>query len=137
MGASNAEILKYIAASPAKEHGGFDERTVAAAKWALQEIEHLRSGGAGLIAIERQRQITEEGWTAEHDDRHTNESLTEASYCYAMRGDHPMYATRPPASWPWDRQWWKPKDHIRNLVIAGALIAAEIDRLRRAAGVAE
>lgn len=33
--------------------------------------------------------------------------------------------------WPWAVRWWKPKDPIRDLVRAGALIAAEIDRLQR------
>lgn len=36
------------------------------------------------------------------------------------------------AAWPWDENWWKPSlDPIRNLVKAGALLAAEIDRLQR------
>lgn len=35
------EILQYIAASPPHEHGGFHENTIAAAKWALQEIADL------------------------------------------------------------------------------------------------
>jgi hypothetical protein len=36
-----------------------------------------------------------------------------------------------PSDWPWEKSWWKPSaDPIRNLVKAGALIAAEIDRLR-------
>jgi hypothetical protein len=54
--------------------------------------------------------------------------------------------TRLPEGWPeWDRKWWKPeprvpgdgspminsKDAIRMLEKAGALIAAEIDRLSR------
>jgi len=34
--------------------------------------------------------------------------------------------------WPWGSEWWKPsKDPIRDLVKAGALIAAEIDRLQK------
>lgn len=34
--------------------------------------------------------------------------------------------------WPFNRKEWKPSsDPIRNLVKAGALIAAEIDRLHR------
>jgi len=38
----------------------------------------------------------------------------------------------PPAAWPWEWDQWKPSlDPIRNLEKAGALIAAEIDRLRR------
>lgn len=36
--------------------------------------------------------------------------------------------------WPWATDWWKPSDDpITNLVRAGALIAAEIDRLLREA----
>jgi hypothetical protein len=41
-----------------------------------------------------------------------------------------------PNDWPkeWNVDWWKPSDDpIRNLVKAGALIAAEIDRLQRKA----
>jgi hypothetical protein len=36
--------------------------------------------------------------------------------------------------WPWEWSFWKPRDPVRNLVIAGALIAAEIDRLQRKGG---
>ena len=36
--------------------------------------------------------------------------------------------------WPWSDKWWKPSDDpVRNLVKAGALLAAEIDRLQRGA----
>jgi hypothetical protein len=37
--------------------------------------------------------------------------------------------------WPWDESWWKPGDRIRELAKAGALIAAEIDRLNRIAAM--
>jgi hypothetical protein len=48
---------------------------------------------------------------------------------------------RLPDVWPWEPEWWKPKwtpqagrdGRIRELVVAGALLAAEIDRLQRAA----
>jgi hypothetical protein len=42
---------------------------------------------------------------------------------------------RIPCGWPWDAEWFRPvpKDRIRELVKAGALIAAEIDRLNRQA----
>lgn len=33
--------------------------------------------------------------------------------------------------WPWSREWWKPKNPRRDLVKAGALIVAEIERLDR------
>ena len=79
------------------------------------------------VAAERRRQIEAEGWTPEHDDHHLpNElSLAAASYVCADEGD------APPAIWPWDWSWWKPKDRRRNLVKAAALILAEIERLDR------
>lgn len=80
--------------------------------------------GASMIAAERQRQIEVEGWTHEHDDEHRHGELVSAAVCYAKPALADTY-------WPWDPFWWKPSDDpIRNLVKAGALIAAEIDRLR-------
>lgn len=92
-----------------------------------------------LIAEERQRQITEEGWDKEHDDRHDGGELARAAACYAtpayMRefGKHDNAVDDAPKGWPWGKEWWKPNrdDRIRELVKAGALIAAEIDRLQR------
>ena len=42
-----------------------------------------------------------------------------------------MVFDAPPPSWPWVRRWWKPTDRRRDLVKAGALILAEIERLDR------
>jgi hypothetical protein len=84
------------------------------------------------VLAERQRQINTEGWTPEHDDEHRDYAMSCAAGCYAMytlaypEGD-------PPPQWPWDKAWWKPKDHRRNLVKAGALILAEIERIDRLA----
>ena len=91
-----------------------------------------RADGAGLIAAERQRQIDAENWTPEHDDTHTIGELVDAAVCYLRHGlDAEMAVVWP---WPWTEDWWKPSDDpIKNLVRAGALIAAEIDRLTRAA----
>jgi len=89
--------------------------------------------GIALIVAERRRQIDSEGWTPEHDDEHGNNSLAFAAAAYAIpeshRGD-PAY----PRFWPWELRWWKPSpnDRIRELTKAGALIAAEIDRMQRA-----
>lgn len=108
-----------------------------------------RQSGADLIAAERQRQIEVEGWTPEHDDDHDCGELNYAACAYldwadaqakellddadwregVLRNDEPV-----PHVWPWDASWFRPSDDlIRNLVKAGALIAAEIDRLQRAA----
>lgn len=93
--------------------------------------------GTKLIADERDRQIEKEGWTAAHDDTtgHQNGEMIDAALSYiraAINYDHPAMRN-PPKEWPWERQWWKPAPTpLRNLVKAGALIAAEIDRLIRA-----
>lgn len=87
--------------------------------------------GADLIAAERQRQIDVEGWTPEHDATHRNDDLALAAVCYAM----PEHVRGPGddilRAWPWPAHFWNPTpdDRVRELTKAGALIAAEIDRL--------
>jgi len=93
--------------------------------------------GAQLIAQERQRQIEKAGWTPEHDDEHDPGTLAQAGAVYASQvavglgleiaKDYVLF----PQAWPFDMEWYKPSDPIRQLVKAGALIAAEIDRLQR------
>src|SRR5713101_608899 len=93
--------------------------------------------GIELIADERERQIKQERWSIAHDSvRHKGGELTEAALCYAtvggaqLRGHCPV-AAESPKSWPWEDYWWKPSpDAERNLIKAGALIAAELDRIR-------
>jgi hypothetical protein len=103
--------------------------------------------GAALIAAERERQKAVEGWTPEHDDEHSEGALVRAAESYLIAAEAPalrnLQGGPPPTMWPFDEDFWKPSpDPVRNLVKAGALIAAEIDRLQRAAlyerdGVAE
>lgn len=95
---------------------------------------HLkRQSGAELIAAERDRQVSAEGWTPEHDDQHTRGELAKAAGVYAM----PFNGSWKLANWPWP-DGLKPappttEARIRELEKAGALIAAEIDRLKRRA----
>lgn len=100
--------------------------------------------GIKLIAKERKRQIEKEGWTPEHDDSHDDGSLLYAAACYAVSatGDdceptlqevcYHTDGTLTYTMWPksWSSKWDKRDKHddLRKLVIAGALIAAEIDR---------
>lgn len=101
--------------------------------------------GIELITAERTRQMEQEGWTAAHDDTHRLGELSEAACAYSAiasaqaRGasaeEFPADMMISEGEWPWGEEWWKPSsDPIRNLVKAGALIAAEIDRLSRAKG---
>ena len=105
---------------------------------------------AADVLAERQRQISAEGWTPEHDDEHREGELSLAAAGYARaasdqiecivkgfddstNADH-ICPPGPTDPWPygWEFRACTPR---RALVKAGALILAEIERLDRAAGV--
>lgn len=92
--------------------------------------------GAELIAEERARQLTM--WPESHDDEHKDFELADAAESYLAWG-----RTTSPSDisamdfvrtvWPWDLGQFHPSTNpIENLVKAGALIAAEIDKRQRA-----
>lgn len=90
--------------------------------------------GVELIAAERERQMRLKGWTAQHDREHSKAELACAAICYAEEAAHQVCQGHSrgyfPGGWPFENEAWQPsEDPIRNLVKAGALIAAEIDRL--------
>lgn len=99
------------------------------------------SPGAAAILRERLRQIVVEGWTPDHDARHTAGELAAAAAAYA---EHAAFGLRhmtavqsgtyarmdPPGSWPWDVKWWKPSTPERDLEKAGGLTAAQLDVLK-------
>ena len=100
--------------------------------------EALGTGGVEAIAAERKRQMEVEGWTPEHDDdEHGGEQLAAAASAYLLHDlgvpvlDHGAIPCLNRRVWPWGFAWWKPKSYRKNLIRAGALIAAEIDRLDR------
>lgn len=91
--------------------------------------------GIELITAERVRQQAVEGWTPEHDDKHRDGALAIQAAALAIDGTDARITHM--EMWPTERvDPWKlvEKHHgnwIRELVIAGALIAAEIDRQQR------
>ena len=96
--------------------------------------------GLDLISDERKRQMHEEGWTAEHDMKHTCDELAKAAACYAVGTTNVCSAAHSSDGnyvfknlWPWDKKSDKRNKHsrLKQLAIAGALIAAEIDRLQQ------
>lgn len=90
------------------------------------------SPGAAQIYNERLRQIIKEGWTHAHDDQYKIGVLSTAAGCYIVYGENPDYPEgTPPPEWPWDAEYWRPRDFARNHVRAGALIAAELDLIAR------
>lgn len=93
--------------------------------------------GVEMIAAERQRQIEKEGYTLEHDANHVDGELAFLACYYAM----PCMMLRPegkevyvirPDEFKDETGWNIPDRHQhdrnRQLAIAGALIAAELDR---------
>ena len=99
------------------------------------------------VFLERRRHIEVEGFTPEHDDQHQAGEIAFAAVSYALASTansterHMMerFGTKNSVPswiavwWRWDWKWWKPKNRRRDLVRAGALIIAEIERLDRAA----
>ncbi len=88
--------------------------------------------GIERIAAERRRQIDQKGYDASHDEVHRDSQLLRAGITHARHALQPE-AVRSfirPHGWPWaEGEWTFDLDPVRELEIAGALIAAEIDRL--------
>jgi len=91
--------------------------------------------GVKAIAAERQRQMQAEGFTRDADQQYRRGELARAATAYVQLAamdlrdggrDHIAWHG-PAAAWPWAPEWWKPVDARRDLVRAGALIAAQID----------
>ncbi|HAI4396475.1 TPA: ead/Ea22-like family protein [Escherichia coli] len=120
------------AANPATVLALLDE--LEAAEKRIAELEARSFNPAILdVVAERQRQQSVEGWTPEHDNAYQNSELADAAACYAIHAHNQGFST--PAHWPWSPDWWKQSGARCDLVKAGALILAEIERIDRAAGV--
>lgn len=91
---------------------------------------------AAELAAERDRQVGPEGYTPEHDDAHTDGSLARAALAYVAASAIGWSVTAI-TCWPWEPAAFKPTTRRRNLVKAGALLIAEIERLDRKAEAAE
>lgn len=98
-----------------------------------------KATGAELIAAERLRQITEEGHAPAADLAYNCDQLAQAAGAYLTHGTGIGHI-----AWPWPGSTWRPAPRsphdgywtaenvaarTRDLAKAGALIAAEIDRL--------
>lgn len=108
----------------------------AAIRHACQENRRPMSWAAADVLIERQRQQSVEGWSTDHDDQHNNEEIAAFAALYAApasdrNADAGYGLTIGDRLCP---EGWHPKfgDRRRELVKAGALILAEIERLDRA-----
>ena len=102
--------------------------------------------GAAAIVLERRRQVTVEGWDDEHDADHDGGELLQAAVAYldvnqAMGvnaecfvveekfAKHVEYRDPWPVSWADEHDKRALHNPARRLAIAGALVAAEYDRM--------
>ncbi|HCM6827936.1 hypothetical protein [Klebsiella quasipneumoniae] len=150
--AAGAELVEALEKAQAENTTGVAgmaesyETTISMLRSRIAELESRTvTAAAADVLAERQRQVTAEGWSPKHDDQYKNTELAFAASCYAFHAaaaswdleDNGIpYDSHPvPKQWPWDPSWWRPTDARRDLVKAGALILAEIERLDRAAGI--
>lgn len=92
-----------------------------------------------LIAKERDRQINEEGFDATHDDDHAPDGLPRAAAAYMISaassshsgGFRNLLMDIAETIWPWEAYLFKPSGGVKDLVRAGALVLAAIDRENR------
>ena len=119
-------------------------RLIAADHAAFSETEYAKTAPASLQSVlaERIRQIQVHCFYPEQDEEYVNGDLAQAGACYAIEAAKQAPETEDamrlvPEAWPWMAASWRPHDQRRNLVKAGALILAEIDRLDRAAALVQ
>ena len=136
-GATEFVGTPHYALDDALHQGGYTADTLHLIKQVFDVGVATLKGKSDLaladILAERERQKTTEGWTDARDDKYVNGELAEAAGTYALYAHGHNYELHSaPDIWPWDENWFKPTTARRNLVKAGALIMAEIERLDRA-----
>lgn len=124
-----------VTEDPSSKVGAF------ASAWADREGKVYRTdfpstSGIAWIALERARQFVVHGYDGNHDDEHQAQELPRAAMAYLMAGMEPqgrLQGIPPWEAWPWsNEQGFVPqKTRVENLAAAGAMIAAEIDRVQR------
>ena len=136
------EALDELEAS-ARGDAPFNHHAAAVVRAALESAEQPRqmvalTEAARDVLAERQRQISAEAKYG--DAEHENGELAIAAACYALIAERGLQVAtlQIPKLWEWTGwriEGFKPRDKRRNLVKAGALILAEIERLDRASGI--
>lgn len=128
------DMVSHVVSFGLQGHNKVSDELVAM-KAQRDELLAVLGTQAGMdVLAERQRQITAEGWTPEHDDQHEVGELATAAACYAGNaGGYVWQGGWPGEVWPWAREWWKPSTPRRDLVKSAAIILAEIERIDRAA----
>jgi hypothetical protein len=120
-------ILDY----DADKHSGYIKPEPAGAQNAEAIRNHAETDAARDVLAERRRQVDQEGWTPERDDKYINCELARAAATYATCSHIEQLKLCGEQVWPWHPDWWKRSTYRRDLTKAGALILAEIERIDR------
>jgi hypothetical protein len=127
-----SRVCASIAAQHVREALAYVEPEGESAEEVPEPDAHVTDGGTAAsrdVLAERLRQQRAEGWLFVNDDAYTTGELAWAAVSYAAPEPVTHDGNDP---WPWDPRWNKRgKDRRRDLVKAGALILAEIERLDR------
>lgn len=83
--------------------------------------------GLEQIADERLKQINKWGHSGSHDVSHNHKELIKAAQAYLSACIFDTFVGR--NIWPWEKESFHDEGYVENLKKAGALIAAELDRL--------
>lgn len=102
-------------------------------KEARDKINKRGASGVTRILHERARQCRDLGYDSKHDDEHDRCELISAAVAMALAAKEELTGKRQGAllHWPFQVREFKHKSPVEMLAKAGALIAAEIDRLGR------
>ncbi|MBD8081110.1 hypothetical protein [Chryseobacterium caseinilyticum] len=135
-----AAAQAYAIKTAEKEHRGTEsikEDFIAGVVfWGNRTVELLKSLTPGIqeLAAERQKQIDKHGFTAEHHVNHPewyeNKQLIVAAASLLLQDLTPEQAS---GDFPenWDEKWFADllsRSEAERVIIAGALLAAELDR---------
>lgn len=103
-------------------------------RWTAASLSNCMTTAARDVLQERRRQIEAKGWTPAHDDEHDEGEIPHAAACYALMAGG-TFAVDP----LWPKGWGelRAKPHRRMLVVAAALLLAEIERVDRLAKLIE
>lgn len=107
---------------------------IATEREAAPELPAALTDAARDVLAERRRQVDVEGFTAERDDKYINCELARAAATYATCSHIEQLKLVGEQVWPWHPEWFKRSNYRDDLVKAGALILAEIERLDRDGG---
>lgn len=107
------EMLRALLVSIRPEYGtpgsrdvdiGRQQKRIDAALAILAQAAPPATSAARDVLAERQRQISAEGWTPEHDDEHIPGTLSQAAGCYIEWNGYEQSVVPEgaiPINWPW------------------------------------